>query len=80
MYTLNFSYQPNIFLTVLQLPGIGMSGGTVEEFLKKSLEKMGLDYVDLFLIHVPIGLKVNLINFLQVELANDSYSIFNNQQ
>lgn len=35
-----------------------MDKGKVEHFLKQSLVKLGLDYVDLYLIHMPVGFKV----------------------
>jgi len=34
---------------------IGMKEELVEYFLKKSLEALKLDYVDLYLVHCPIG-------------------------
>lgn len=37
---------------------IGMYEGGVEKFLKKSLEKLKLGYVDLYLVHLPVGMKV----------------------
>ncbi|XP_042869602.1 aldo-keto reductase family 1 member B10-like [Penaeus japonicus] len=44
---------------VTKLPMIGMYEGGVEKFLKKSLEKLQLGYVDLYLIHLPVGMKSN---------------------
>ncbi|XP_043222772.1 1,5-anhydro-D-fructose reductase-like [Amphibalanus amphitrite] len=41
---------------VTKLPNIGMQAGKVEKFLRKSLKSLGLDYIDLYLVHVPIGL------------------------
>lgn len=46
----------DLFLTT-KLPGKGMYGDKVEQYLKESLENLQLDYVDLYLIHTPIGLK-----------------------
>ncbi|XP_037781947.1 1,5-anhydro-D-fructose reductase-like [Penaeus monodon] len=40
---------------VTKLPMIGMNEGGVEKFLKKSLEKLQLGYVDLYLVHGPVG-------------------------
>ncbi|ROT64483.1 hypothetical protein C7M84_017575 [Penaeus vannamei] len=42
---------------IFVLPMIGMYEGGVEKFLKKSLEKLQLGYVDLYLVHAPIGMK-----------------------
>lgn len=35
---------------------IGNRGEWVENYLKKSLQALRLDYVDLYLIHAPVGL------------------------
>ncbi|XP_014292196.1 1,5-anhydro-D-fructose reductase [Halyomorpha halys] len=42
---------------VTKLPGTGNRREDVEPYLKKSLEALQLDYVDLYLIHSPIGLQ-----------------------
>ncbi|XP_023310739.1 aldo-keto reductase family 1 member C13-like [Anoplophora glabripennis] len=46
----------DIFITT-KLPLIGIHQDRVELFMKKSLENLQLEYVDLYLIHQPIGLK-----------------------
>ncbi|XP_037088994.1 LOW QUALITY PROTEIN: 1,5-anhydro-D-fructose reductase-like [Pollicipes pollicipes] len=40
---------------VTKLPMIAMQEGKVEKYLKKSLKLLGLDYVDLYLVHTPFG-------------------------
>ncbi|KAK9511680.1 hypothetical protein O3M35_000297 [Rhynocoris fuscipes] len=43
---------------VAKLPVIGNRPEHVEHFLKKSLDNLQLTYVDLYLIHLPVGLKL----------------------
>ncbi|KAB7495948.1 Aldo-keto reductase family 1 member B10, partial [Armadillidium nasatum] len=50
------SKREDLFI-VTKLPMIGMYQGGVEKFLRMSLKKLGLGYVDLYLIHAPIGMK-----------------------
>ncbi|KAL7636099.1 UNVERIFIED_CONTAM: hypothetical protein RMT77_013918 [Armadillidium vulgare] len=50
------SKREDLFI-VTKLPMIGMYQGGVEKFLRISLKKLGLGYVDLYLIHTPIGMK-----------------------
>lgn len=40
---------------VTKLPPVGNHPDRVEKYLKRSLDKLGLDYVDMYLVHVPFG-------------------------
>nr|XP_014276893.1 1,5-anhydro-D-fructose reductase [Halyomorpha halys] len=44
----------DLFITT-KLPNVGNRAEEVETFLKESLEYLQLDYVDLYLIHSPVG-------------------------
>lgn len=46
----------DLFVTT-KLPMQGMHQDRVEMFMKKSLDNLQLDYVDLYLVHCPIGTK-----------------------
>ena len=46
----------DLFITT-KLPMVGVHPDRVEMFLKKSLENLQLEYVDLYLIHFPVGCK-----------------------
>jgi diketogulonate reductase-like aldo/keto reductase len=48
----------DLFITT-KLPMFGMRPEHVEDFCNQSLKSLGLDYLDLFLIHSPIGIKRN---------------------
>ncbi|XP_019872572.1 aldose reductase-related protein 2-like [Aethina tumida] len=47
-----------LFITT-KLPVFGVRASSVEEYMKKSLENLGLEYVDLYLIHFPVCMKLN---------------------
>ncbi|KAJ9599822.1 hypothetical protein L9F63_009862, partial [Diploptera punctata] len=40
---------------VTKLPPIGNRPEGVEKYIKRSLENLGLDYLDMYLVHVPFG-------------------------
>jgi hypothetical protein len=40
---------------MFQLPPVGNHPDRVEKYLKRSLDNLGLDYVDLYLVHVSFG-------------------------
>ncbi|KAF7284926.1 hypothetical protein GWI33_017405 [Rhynchophorus ferrugineus] len=48
----------DLFITT-KLPNFGNRPSDVERFLKMSLEKLQLDYVDLYLIHMPFSFHLN---------------------
>lgn len=45
----------NLNLINFQLPSFGNRPSDVEKFLNLSLERLGLDYIDLYLIHMPFS-------------------------
>ncbi|XP_034942540.1 aldo-keto reductase family 1 member B1-like [Chelonus insularis] len=45
----------DLFITT-KLPHFGNKSSEVEKYLKMSLESLGLDYIDMYLIHMPFGL------------------------
>lgn len=42
-----------------QLPNYGNRPSDVERFAKMSLEKLGLEYLDMYLIHMPFAFVLN---------------------
>lgn len=40
---------------ILQLPNYGNRASDVERYIKLSLKKLGLDYIDIYLIHMPFA-------------------------
>nr|CAI5867709.1 unnamed protein product [Callosobruchus analis] len=50
-----FDQGDEVFITT-KLPAFGMVPEKVERFLRRSLEALQLDYVDMYLIHVPFTL------------------------
>jgi len=47
---------------VTKLPMPGLQPDRVEFFFEKSRKALGLDYVDLYLIHTPIGIAMDKNN------------------
>lgn len=47
-----------LFITT-KLPHFGNRPSDVERFIKLSLEKLGLDYLDMYLIHMPFAFKLD---------------------
>ena len=52
---------------VTKLPVWALQEDNVEFELRKSLKLLNLDYVDLYLVHTPIGAKHNGQHFLKME-------------
>ena len=40
---------------MFQLPPVGNRAEKVEKYIKRSLDKLQLDYLDMYLVHVPFG-------------------------
>lgn len=41
------------------MPHFGNRPSDVEKFIKLSLERLGLEYLDMYLVHMPFGFKLN---------------------
>lgn len=59
----------DLFITT-KLPPNGNRAATVEKYLKRSLEALQLDYIDLYLIHVPFAVPDTDGQFLAGEDGN----------
>lgn len=64
----------DLFITTKLLP-IGLQPERVEDLLKESLKNLGLDYVDLYLIHFPVGLDRDIF-FKEGKMVADPTSDF----
>ncbi|GJQ66623.1 hypothetical protein Trydic_g4595 [Trypoxylus dichotomus] len=54
----NKGTRESLFVTT-KLPSFGNRSRDVKTFLKKSLQKLNLEYVDLYLIHMPFAFQLN---------------------
>lgn len=46
-------------MPLFQLPHVGNRAADVKKFVKLQLQKLQMDFVDLYLIHVPFGFHCN---------------------
>lgn len=51
----NSSRVPNRIFCLFQLPHVGNRASDVRKFVDLQLERLQMNYVDLYLIHVPFG-------------------------
>lgn len=61
-----------LFITT-KLPHYGNRPGDVERFMKLSLEKLGLAYVDMYLIHMPFAFKLDESTYTAAVNEDGSY-------
>jgi hypothetical protein len=64
----------DLFVTT-KLPNCGNRAGDVARFLKMSLEKLQLTYVDLYLIHMPFSFRCNEASFAPLTNEDGSFSL-----
>ena len=48
-----------MIMALFQLPHYGNRPSDVERFIKMSLEKLGLEYLNMYLIHMPFAFVLN---------------------
>ncbi|KAL6267392.1 hypothetical protein P5V15_000467 [Pogonomyrmex californicus] len=61
-----------LFITT-KLPHFGNRPSDVEKFIKLSLEKLGLDYLDMYLVHMPFAFKLDENTSVAATDENGSY-------
>lgn len=54
-----------------KLPSVGNRPEYVEDFIKKSLTDLNMEYVDLYLIHWPVGMKYNGDNLFPLDSSGN---------
>ncbi|CAG9137440.1 unnamed protein product [Plutella xylostella] len=64
----------DLFITT-KLPHVGNRAGDVRKFLDLQLSRLKLDYVDLYLIHVPFGFHCNQETLTPVVKENGDYDL-----
>ncbi|XP_076638005.1 aldo-keto reductase family 1 member A1 isoform X2 [Colletes latitarsis] len=62
----------DLFITT-KLPHYGNRPSDVEKYIKLSLNKLGLDYLDMYLIHMPFAFKLNEITCAPATHEDGSY-------
>lgn len=63
-----------LFITT-KLPHVGNRASDVKKFLKLQLERLQIDYVDLYIIHVPFGFKCNPETLEPIVKENGDYDL-----
>ncbi|XP_068619414.1 aldo-keto reductase family 1 member A1-B-like isoform X2 [Battus philenor] len=64
----------DLFITT-KLPHVGNRASDVKKFLNLQLSRLQMDYVDLYLIHVPFGFHCNLDTLTPVVKENGEYEL-----
>ncbi|XP_041969139.1 1,5-anhydro-D-fructose reductase-like [Aricia agestis] len=64
----------DLFITT-KLPHIGNRASDVKKFLKLQLERLQLDYIDLYLIHVPFGFFYNTDTLTPLIKSDGEYDL-----
>lgn len=67
IYTSYFTYTPNLYLLIIKIVPFQLwntlhKREQVVQSLRDTLHKMGLNYIDLYLMHWPIGLNVSTVS------------------
>ena len=57
----------------LQLPHYGNRPSDVEKFIKLSLKKLGIDYLDMYLVHMPFAFVLDKNEFAPATNEGGSY-------
>ncbi|XP_058799848.1 aldo-keto reductase family 1 member A1 isoform X8 [Phymastichus coffea] len=63
-----------VFITT-KLPNFGNRPSDVEKFIKLSLQRLGLDYVDLYLVHMPFAFIQDKDTFAPATNANGTFAL-----